>query len=263
VSAVRGRGPVTSVVLDRDGTVFDFSRMFLRFVLDLHAVERVPPPPDAEIMGAAYWDEVVSGRLRVGAVRVRDRVDLAVRDYMSHGALFPGVPEMLVRLSEAGIRVALVSAWVGTRATLDLLEGYGVGHCVSAVLTRDDLAGLGLGLDDATAKGVLARRALIGAGHRWGERLCVVGDSPADVALGRGLDALVVGVRTGNGHRLPETPPDGPDLFLDSAAELHEVLTGSRGPAARERSAEEGPVTSSGPRGGVVIQVDGKRSGRT
>lgn len=220
--------PPVSVILDRDGTLLDFYDMFLRFVQDLHRRERVRPPSRAEILGVEYWEAISSGRLHIGSVRVRDRVDDVVRRYMPYGRLFPGVPQMLTALRDAGVRIALVSAWVGTDETSALLERHGVRSRFTSVLTRDDLAEDSRALDDTEVKRELARRALTELGHTAPDMLCVVGDSPADMALGRSLGAQVVGVRTGNGVRLPGTPPDGPDVLLPSAAALTGLLLDRR-----------------------------------
>ncbi|MFE2944894.1 HAD family hydrolase [Streptomyces sp. NPDC059255] len=218
----------TTVVLDRDGTLLDFYEMFHRFVLDLHERQRVTPPSREEILGFAYWTEITSGRLRIGSVRVRDRVDEVALRYMEHGRLYAGVPAMLTALSGAGVRLALVSSWVGTEPTVSLFERYGVRACFGPVLTRDDLAGRGTETVDADCKTELARRALDDLGHPPGDRLYVVGDTPSDMVLGRRLDAVTVGVRTGNGGTLPDPgAPGGPDVLLPSAAGLAELVLGN------------------------------------
>ncbi|MFF2806335.1 HAD family hydrolase [Streptomyces sp. NPDC058000] len=223
-----GRASRTTVVLDRDGTLLDFYEMFHRFVLDLHRQEGVTPPPREEILGFGYWSAITSGALHIGSVRVRDRVDEVAHRYMAHGTLYPGVVPMLLGLSGAGVRLALVSSWVGTESTVALLERYAVRECFGPVLTRDDLAVRDAQVPDADCKTELARRALDGLGHAPDHRLYVVGDTPSDIALGRRLGAVVVGVRTGNGGGLPpEGTPEGPDVVLHSAADLGELILGA------------------------------------
>ncbi|MEU3342346.1 HAD family hydrolase [Streptomyces sp. NPDC006668] len=217
-AAVPGR-PAT-VVLDRDGTLLDFYEMFHRFVLDLHADAGAVPPPREEIVSYPYWTSITSGALRIGTVRVRDRVDDVVRRYMPHGTLYEGTVPTLTALAAAGARLLLVSSWIGTAQTRDLLRLHGVEYCFGAVLTRDDLAEATEATPDAEVKVALARRALDLVGHRPGERLFVVGDTAADVTLGRRLAATVVGVQTGNGRMFASGPPDGPDVLLPSVATL-------------------------------------------
>ncbi|MFJ5591127.1 HAD family hydrolase [Streptomyces noursei] len=220
-----GRTGRTTVVLDRDGTLLDFYEMFHRFVLDLHRQEGVIPPPREEILGFGYWSSITSGALHIGSVRVRDRVDEVAHRYMAHGTLYPGVVPMLSALSGAGVRLALVSSWVGTEATVALLERYAVRPCFGPILTRDDLDAGDGPVSDADCKTTLARRALDGLGHAPDHRLYVVGDTPSDIALGRRLGAVVVGVRTGNGGGLPaEGTPEGPDVLLPSAADLGRLI---------------------------------------
>ncbi|MGW3009075.1 HAD family hydrolase [Streptomyces sp. NPDC001219] len=221
------RAASATVVLDRDGTLLDFYDMFHRFVLDLHRHEGVTPPPREEILGFAYWSAITSGALRIGSVRVKDRVDEVVRRYMPYGRLYPGVVPMLSALSGAGVRLALVSSWVGTGPTVTLLRRNEVRDCFGPVLTRDDLGARDGTTTDADCKTELAGRALDELGHEPGHRLYVVGDTPSDVALGRRLDAVVVGVRTGNGGTLPpQGHPEGPDVLLESAADLGTLVLG-------------------------------------
>lgn len=221
-------GPAT-VVLDRDGTLLDFYEMFHRFILDLHTDAGTEPPPREEIVGYPYWTSITSGGLRIGTVRVRDRVDDVVRRYMPHGRLYEGTAAALAALAAGGTRLLLVSAWIGTAQTRDLLHRSGVEQHFGAVLTRDDLAEATPDTPDAEVKVALAERALHEAGHRPGQRLFVVGDTAADVTLGRHLDATVVGVRTGNGRFFAAEPPEGPDVLLPSVADLAPLVLNSPG----------------------------------
>ncbi|MCL6739226.1 HAD family hydrolase [Streptomyces ossamyceticus] len=220
----------TTVIFDRDGTLLDFYEMFHRFIVDLHRTEGVVPPPSAELLGLEYWQSIVSGRLSVGSVVVRDQVDDVVYRYMQHGRLYTGTVRAVRELAAAGVRLALVSGWVGTEATERLLIDNGVRCAFRDLATRDDLPAENAGFSDEECKVFLARRSLERVGHRRGDPLVVVGDSPADVALGRALDALVIGVRTGNGTRLL-TGDCTPDLLVDSAADAADaVLSGVRRP---------------------------------
>ncbi|MGW3210167.1 HAD family hydrolase [Streptomyces sp. NPDC001135] len=214
----------TTVVLDRDGTLLDFYEMFHRFILDLHREQGAPPPGREEILSHSYWTAITSGRLHIGRVRVRDRVDDVIRRYMPHGTLYEGAVPALGALKAARVRLALVSSWIGTPQTRALLRAHGVADCFGPVLTRDDLPVSPSPVSDTQAKLTLARRALDRLGHRTGDRLFVVGDTPDDVALGRRLGAVVVGVRTGNGRMLPDTPEEGPDILLPSVAGLAELV---------------------------------------
>jgi phosphoglycolate phosphatase len=214
----------TTVVLDRDGTLLDFYDMFHRFVVDLHDDAGVPPPARAEILSHAYWTSITSGALYIGQVRVRDRVHEVIRQYMPLGTLYEGTARTLTALRDAGTRLLLVSSWIGTEQTWELLRRHRVAECFDTVMTRDDLPGVPDDTLDTEVKEALARRALSLVGHGGGDRLFVVGDTPADVTLGRRLNATVVGVRTGNGGMLPSAPPDGPDVLLSSAAELGSLI---------------------------------------
>ncbi|KAA6212334.1 HAD family hydrolase [Streptomyces albofaciens JCM 4342] len=213
-----------TVVFDRDGTLLDFSDMFHRFIVDLHRTQGVVPPSREVILGYEYWQAIISGRLRIGDAVVRDHVDDVVHRYMPHGRLFPGTAEAVRDLGAAGVRMVLVSSWVGATATGKLLERYGLHDVFGAVLTREELAADEAHATDAACKTLLARRALAEVGHRPGDALYMVGDTPADIASARTLGARAIGVRTGNGGRLSSVPGAGPDLLVTGAAEAAAVI---------------------------------------
>jgi phosphoglycolate phosphatase-like HAD superfamily hydrolase len=209
-----------AVVFDRDGTLLDFSDMFHRFILGLHDDAGVPPPSRAHILGYDYWDSIVTGGLHIGAVRVRDRVDEVPTRHMAWGVLFPGVAEAVAELAAGGVAMAVVSAWVGSEETRELLRRYGLGQACPVVRTRDDLPDECRAYPDGQCKAWLARHALAELGHPPDAPLVVVGDSSSDVELGRLLGARTIGVRTGNGYRLPPPgAPGGPDALVASVAE--------------------------------------------
>ncbi|MEV5598771.1 HAD family hydrolase [Streptomyces sp. NPDC052496] len=224
VSRAPARPSPATVVFDRDGTLLDFYDMFHRFIVDLHDAHGVAPPSREVILAYEYWQTITSGRLRIGDTVVRDRVDEVVHRYMPHGRLFPGTAEAVRDLGAAGVRVVLVSSWVGTAATGELLERYGLRGAFGAVLTRDDLAADASLATDAECKTVLARRALAEVGHQPGDALYLVGDTSADIASARMLGARAIGVRTGNGSRLAAVPDAGPDRLVACAAEAAAVI---------------------------------------
>jgi phosphoglycolate phosphatase len=213
----------TTVIFDRDGTLLDFYDMFLQFILDLHSDQGVAPPPKEKILGLEYWHSIMSSRERIGTTVVRDRIDDVVHRYMAYGRLYPGAVRTVHRLASAGVRLALVSGWVGTGVTEVLLEENGIRHAFGAIFTRDDLPGDTTKFSDEECKILLAQDSLRMVGHAPGDPLFVVGDSPADVTLSRSLNAEMVGVRTGNGAKLlaGETFRG---VMVDSAADVDAIV---------------------------------------
>lgn len=215
-----------TVIFDRDGTLLDFYEMFHQFIVDLHRTQRTVPPSRSEIVSYEYWQSIVEGNLCIGDVVVRERVDDVHHRYMSHGRLFPGVPQALRALAADGARLALVSGGPGTTATRELLAHSGIGDIFGVLVTRDDLPPGLKDVDDSECKVLLAREALAVLRHDAGDPLFVVGDSPADVDLGRALGAQVIGVRTGNGTRLLAGRQPGPDVIVDSAVLAASLVLG-------------------------------------
>jgi phosphoglycolate phosphatase-like HAD superfamily hydrolase len=218
-----------TVIFDRDGTLLDVDDMFHQFILDLHDAAGLAAPSRAEILGYDYWESIVNGRLYIGPVRVRDRVDEVPTRYMTRGRLFPGIPAAIRTLAAYGIQMAVVSAWVGTEATRGLLKQYRIHDACAVVRTRDDLPVHRSAYPDGQCKAWLAEQALATLDRRQVNRLVVVGDSPADVELGRLLGAWTIGVHTGHGHRLPAPgEPLAPDTMMASAADIVPLILGFR-----------------------------------
>jgi phosphoglycolate phosphatase-like HAD superfamily hydrolase len=237
-----------TVIFDRDGTLLDFSEMFHRFILDLHRAAGLIAPSRTEVLGYPYWESIISGQLYVGRVRVRDRVDEVPTRYMAHGRLFPGVTTAVRTLAAHGVRIAVVSAWIGTEATRRMLERHAILDACTVVRTRDDLPARCRAYPDAACKASLAEQALARLGHPATGRLVVVGDSPSDVELGRTLGAWTVGVHTGNGYRLPAPgQPSAPDAMVASVADVVPHILGAESPTLDD----PGSAADVGPRPGI------------
>ncbi|MGH9764456.1 MAG: HAD family hydrolase [Blastocatellia bacterium] len=222
----------TTIIFDRDGTLVDFTEMFHQFVVDLYDQQNVSAPPRSSILTIEFWERIASRELHVGDVRVQDRIDDVIRKYMHHGILYSGVREVLISLRESGMRMAIVSGWVGTEETTAFFEENGLTGVFETILTLDDIGEQAAGkvhsehyLADKLRLMEIAVERL--DCHR--DRLLLVGDSPEDIIAGKKFSAETVAVKTGNGSRLMSKIVElEPDWILDSAADLHSVLAGLR-----------------------------------
>lgn len=117
------------------------------------------------------------------------------------------LPALLGRLRADGRRIAIATS-DDREPTVRTIAALGIERLLDAVVCADD------GVPNKPAPDpVLHLCALLGVSVA---RTAVIGDSPADIAMGRRAGAgLVVGVRTGIGG---DADLEGADLVLDSVA---------------------------------------------
>jgi phosphoglycolate phosphatase len=226
------------VVFDKDGTLVDFHAMWGGWARDLGgrldgATRR---PVSGDVFAAIGYDPT-SGRVRAGAplaiatmAEIQEVVAAVVRRWCPNVAAArraveaawfePDPVATAVPLADLGglfaalrgdgrtIAVATTDDRVPTEATL---RGLGLRGDVSAIACGDD--GVGVKPDPAM---LLAVCATVGIPP---DRTAMVGDTPADLAMGRAAGAgRVVGVLSGVGGRADLEPLA--DAVLDSIGEL-------------------------------------------
>jgi phosphoglycolate phosphatase len=226
------------VVFDKDGTLIDFHAMWGGWALELgRRLDGATRRPVAGDVFAAIGFDPVSGRVRAGAplavstmagiaeitaavirrwcpsvAAARRAVETAwfEPDPVATAVPTADLSVLFVLLRESGRRIAVATTddRAPTEATL---RGLGVRDHVSALACGDD--GVGVKPDPAM---VLAICTALGVAP---DRIAVVGDTPADLAMGRGARAgRVIGVLTGVGDRAELEPLA--DAVLGSIGEL-------------------------------------------
>lgn len=220
------RPAVDTVLLDLDGTLVDSEELILSSYRHTLRVHRGEAPPDAawlESMGRplhvqlAYFardDEEARAMVRTYVEHNREAHDRLIRP-------FPGVPDLVRELVEAGYALAIVTS-KRRRSTLRGLSvcGYDRGW-FDAVVTASDV-------EEYKPSPAPVLQALEEAGRRPAERALFVGDSVHDLRSGR-----AAGTRTGAALWGPygreELAPGEPDLWLERPADLRRTLLGSAG----------------------------------
>ncbi|CAN7621134.1 HAD hydrolase-like protein [Pararhizobium sp. LjRoot235] len=214
---------IRAVIFDRDGTLLDFSGMFLAFVDDLHVRQGLSVPSDRDhVLSLDYWHSIQEGR-KIGDILVMDHLDHIPQSYMDRAQFFPGTSDAIRSLSDAGMRLAIASAWVATDQTKHLLARERIADCFASVLTRDDLEAEAIA---GTSSSLEVKLALVQRSLKeldldpW--EVAIVGDAPVDIQAGKALSMRTIAVRTGNfrflGHHLEVLAPDH---VVDSVAELN------------------------------------------
>jgi phosphoglycolate phosphatase len=220
--------PAPCIIFDRDGTILDFSEMFYQFIVKLYQNENLPPPDREIILSLQYWLDITRNNLTIGQIIVKEHVDNVPRKYMRYGRAYPGVHEALTKLHAAGLKMGMVSGWVGTEPTQAWLETIGLASTLHCVLTADDLRENQwdyLHSGYLNVKAALFEVALMKLGaspsHTW-----IVGDSPEDIAAANMLGANSIAVLTGNGQSLlNEISQLQPHLIIESAAAVLPIFT--------------------------------------
>lgn len=219
------------IIFDRDGTILDFSEMFYQFISQIFNSEGLEVPDRSTILSLQFWLEITRNNLRIGRVLVRDYVDDVPRKFMQFGHTYPGVSEALRKLHLAGVRMGIVSGWVGTKPTETWLESVGLINAFPCVLTVDDLQGdqwdyLHTGYLNAKIAlfDIAVRKLSTSVVDSW-----IVGDSPEDIAAANKLGVKAIAVMTGNGQRLcDQIAKLKPHWIIDSAAEIYDRIFPAR-----------------------------------
>ncbi len=218
-----GEEPLTAVegiVFDLDGTLVDAYEAVCRSLQHtLEAFGRAPLPPE-EVKRAVGWGE----RALLERLLGTESIEEVRRVYRRHHASalkeggvrpLPGVPRTLEVLRR-GRRLAVATNRPGYSARL-VLELLGWAPLFETVLCGEE--GFPLKPAPEMLDEVLARMDLPP------ERAVYVGDMSLDVEFARAAGVRVVAVTTG-AHTHGELRACGPDLVLDSAADLPRVLDG-------------------------------------
>ena len=130
----------------------------------------------------------------------------------SSAEIHPGVPELLEKLRERGIKIGIVTR--NCRVAVEHILGKNT-LVYDALLTRDDVEAV-----KPDTEHLLAALRLLGIEPR---HALMVGDHPMDVRAGQAVGTRTVAVLTG--YSPPESfAPEHPDLILEQVGELESYL---------------------------------------
>jgi phosphoglycolate phosphatase len=206
------------LVFDLDGTLIDSARDIAESVSEL--VESYGAPPlavqDVVSMVGDGAPMLVRRALRQSGVQpsaeaLTRYLEIYDRRLINHTAPYPGVVEMLALAVRRGPLAVLTNKPLGP--SIGILEALGLRGFFTRIIGGDSEYGR-----KPEPAGLLALQALAP-----GERIVMVGDSPADWQVAKAATADFVFARYGfGGGKFGSTPPT--PLVLDHPRELEHVL---------------------------------------
>ncbi|NYZ76268.1 HAD-IA family hydrolase [Candidatus Micrarchaeota archaeon] len=208
----------TAVLFDWDGTLYDsidasfkiYKELFKKyanldltcdyfretFIVDYHKYYSMHGIPESK------WEEVDDHWLK--------------RFHEMEGEihLFPGVKEMLGKLSEEKIKIGLVSNGTGDRIKKEMKKN-GISEYFAAVITDDEVSDF-----KPNPKGVKKALEIIGVGS---SEALYIGDMSEDIEAGRNAGTGTAAVTWG-AHSAERLSPAKPDYILNSVNEIFGIL---------------------------------------
>ena len=209
------------LVCDLDGTLIDSARDLAESIGELLESYGAEPLPLAEVIDMVGEGAPVLVRRALARAGIRPGVDDALarvlriydRRFLDHTVAYPGIVESLARAVHRGPLAVLTNKPLGP--TIGILESLGMRGFFSRIIGGDSEYGR-----KPDPAGLLALQALAP-----GERLLMVGDSPADYKVAVNAACPFVFARYGFGatkfgDALPQT-----EHVIDHARELESVLS--------------------------------------
>lgn len=204
-----------TVVFDLDGTLADTAADLigtLNVILERERAPAIAVDRARDVVGAGARAMIQRGLALDGRTVSDEQLGVLFRDFLAHYGenlavrtrLFPGAGEALLRLSQAGYRLAVCTNKVEAHS-VQLLEALGVAPLFGAICGRDSFAHA---KPDA--------RHLTGTIERAGgdpRHAIMVGDSRTDIDTARNAGLPVIGVTFG----YTDIPVEqlGPDVVID------------------------------------------------
>jgi len=218
---------VDAALFDLDGTIIDSVEIYHRIV-DV-TLSRLGLPPvtkdrlrDAAETGEFDWQRVFPEKIEPMDTDVVEAAwkiveEISPRMFTDVVKLIPGAADMLTRVAESGLTIALVTSTPRKSMPLKMvpLVDAGIRHFFDTIITSDD-----------TAKRKPAADPLLECLNRLGiapDKSVYVGDTRVDIKAGKAAGTKTIGVLTGFDD-LISLQGEQPDAIITSIAELTDVI---------------------------------------
>ena len=222
---------VDAVIFDLDGTLIDSAEIYSKIVEEACARLRLPAPPRKTILEIARstkadFRKILPDKIADRKDDLLDQVMHIMREifpkaFRDNVKLIPGVPGLIQRIHEAGLRIGIVTSTHSRYIDLKIspLKEVGVADLIDSIICIEDSSKRKPNPDP-----LIKCMAILGVTP---DRSAYVGDSYIDIIAGKAAGMKTVGVLTGmDDYKRLEA--GGADIIVESVAGLLDYLVLTR-----------------------------------
>jgi phosphoglycolate phosphatase-like HAD superfamily hydrolase len=221
------RFPVDAVILDLDGTIIDTIGIYYKIVEAVLERLGLPQVSTADLRNATengefdwemtFPEEIKENKEEVIKNAWKIAEEISPKMFFEKVKLIPGAADVLTRVSERGIKLAVVTSTPQKNMTSKLkpLIESGIRHLIKEIITADDTNRKKPAADPVVK---CNKRLGIAAG-----KSVYVGDMRLDIKAGKGAGTKTIGVLTGFDD-FESLQREKPDAIINSIAELPDVI---------------------------------------
>ncbi|MBW2564174.1 MAG: HAD family hydrolase [Deltaproteobacteria bacterium] len=219
--------PVDAVIFDLDGTIIDSIGIYYKIVAAV--LERLGLPQvsttdlrNATENGGFDWSLIFPEQIKDNKEELIKNAwkiaeEISPKMFLENVKLIPGAANVLTRVSERGIKLAVVTSTPQKNMTAKLkpLIESGIRHLIKEIITADDTNRKKPAADPVVE---CNKRLGIAAG-----KSVYVGDMRLDIKAGKAAGTKTIGVLTGFDD-FESLKKEKPDAIIKSIAELPDVI---------------------------------------
>lgn len=221
------RFPVDAVIFDLDGTIIDTIGIYYKIVEAVLERLGLPQVSTADLRNATEnggfdWSMIFPGEIKENKEELIKNAwkiaeEISPKMFFEKVKLISGTADVLTRVSERGIKLAVVTSTPQKNMTSKLkpLIESGIRHLIEEIITADD-----------TNRKKPAADPLIECNKRLGiaaGKSVYVGDMRLDIKAGKAAGTKTIGVLTGFDD-FESLMREKPDVIIKSIAELPDVI---------------------------------------
>ena len=219
--------PVDAAIFDLDGTIIDSIGIYYKIVEAVLEKLGLPQVSKADLRNATEngqfdWSVIFPEEIKENEEELIKNAwkiaeEISPKMFRDKVKLIPGAADVLTRVSESGIKLAVVTSTPQKNMTAKLkpLIESGISHLMEEIITADDTTRTKPAADPVLE---CNKRLGIAAG-----KSVYVGDMRLDIKAGKAAGTKTIGVLTGFDD-FESLKTEKPDAIIKSIAELHQAF---------------------------------------